>query len=476
MTKETFNDLLDEPSFYRRTGIVDWRAEAISPVAHRLSHGTHIAALAAGYPMTAAPANRPILCIALPTRLVKDTSGLDLLPSLYLAFHMLRQQARRFRKVDGRLAPLVVNFSFGNSGGPHDGTGLFERLFGYYFGVGRGRVAAEAQPAWLVLPAGNLNLARLHGRLGGDTGHVLDLTVLPDDATPNMVQMWLPMKGGEGETALVAIEVTTPDGQRAAITAVPGQYAILVDAHGNEVARLSAQHEGGDTERNVVTLSIAPTVRGGEVGPAAPQGVWKIALLDPDDARARGPIAVWVRRDETLPGGRAGGRQAFFSNEDYVRFDHFGRPLAVDPSGSDSPVRRAGTLSGFATGAAPIVVGAFIEKEAEMSPYSAAGPLSARAAPPFADRTGPDVAALADDSSVVLGVISGGSASGSWVRMSGTSVAAPRVARAAASRPHSWDQSARVWIDAATADTPFKLTGPDLETRAGAGGIVIDLW
>ena len=50
--------------------------------------------------------------------------------------------------------------------------------------------------------------------------------------------------------------------------------------------------------------------------------------------------------------------------------------LAVDPPGSDCPIHRAGTLSGFATGATPIVIAGFTESNGHISGYSAAGPIS----------------------------------------------------------------------------------------------------
>lgn len=471
MAIETYNDLLDESAFYQRTGVIDWRSDDISPVAMRVSHGTHVMGLAAGHPLDGdTPVNRPILCVSLPSQLVADTTGLDALPTLYLSLHILRRQARRFRTRTRGLAPLVVNFSFGNSGGPHDGTSLFNRLFDYYFGPDAD-CADEPQPAWLTLPAGNLNLARMHGVVGPETSSSLDLTVLPDDGTPSLVQMWMPM-GDEVSTDPFDIRVTTPTRQSAAITSIPGQHAILVDDEGAEVARLACQREAGETQRTLVTLLINPTVQRSGQGPVAPQGNWRIEITRPDELSDK-RVELWIRRDETLPGKRQGGRQAWFSNHDYKRFGRFGRPLAVDPHGSDCPVRRSTTLSGFACGAAPVVVAAYSAKEARVSEYSAAGPLVGRDRPPLPDRQGPDVAAKGDDSYLLRGVISAGSNSGSWVRLSGTSVAAPRVARAAIDREHGWDEGARHWISTATAETPFELSGRDLPTRAGDGGIKI---
>ncbi|MEL6620804.1 MAG: S8 family serine peptidase [Pseudomonadota bacterium] len=463
----THNDLLDEDRFYRDVGIVNWTADNISTVAMRASHGTYVTAMAAGELMDQGCTDRPVICVALPQRVVEDTTGLDSLPTLYLSLHILTKQARRFRSTDGPLAPVVFNFSFGNSGGPHDGTGLFATLFEHYFGA-QAELRDEPQTAWLTLPAGNINLGRLHGVAAYETTR-FDLTTQPDDRTPTVVQVWMPTGTETTPVPLAEVRVQTPSGQSAAISSVPGQSATLVNDAGVEIARLACQVGAGDTDRNLITLSMVPTATQDGAAPVAPAGTWALDVTGGD----QGTIHLWIRRDETLPGTRSGGRQAWFSNDDYVRFGRFGAPLPVDPPGTTSPVRRAGSLSGFAGGASPVVVAAFTERNAEVSPYSAAGPLVERDRPPTPQRDGPDLTALGDDSYAMRGVIGAGSRSGSWVRLSGTSVAAPRVARKAADDIRDWTGPARGWSNAAAAQDPFHLRGHPSPERAGAGGITI---
>ncbi|WP_299144251.1 S8 family serine peptidase [uncultured Tateyamaria sp.] len=469
----TFNDLLDEDLFYRSVGIVDWAATAVSTVAARTSHGTHVSGLAAGYPMEAACDNRPVICVALPNPAVEDTTGLDSLPILYLAFHILAKQAQRFCRADGSLVPVVFNFSFGNSGGPHDGTGLFATLFEHYFGDNR-QWPGPDQKAWLTLPAGNINLGRLHG-VAEDAGPThFDLSVLPNDQTPTVVQIWMPTGTADSAPGLAQIAVTTPGGQSAVIPTVPGQVASLVNEAGAEIARLACQAGGGVIHRDLVTVSINPTAHLDTPGPNAPHGMWAIDVTR-DDGPSEAAIHLWVRRDETLPGTRSGGRQAWFSNPDYVRFDRFGVPLATDPTGTDCPVRRHTTLSGFAGGEAPIVVAAYTERDAQVSLYSGSGPLARRDVPPVPTRDGPDLAAKGDDSYALRGVISAGSRSGSWVRLSGTSVAAPRVARAASDGICDAAGGGRDWSAHAAAQSPFPLADTTTPERAGVGGIDIPI-
>jgi len=471
LSAATFNDLLDEDVFYRAVGIVDWTATAVSTVASRTSHGTHVTGLAAGHPMQDACNNRPVICVALPNPAVEDTTGLDSLPILYLAFHILAKQAQRFCRADGTLAPVVFNFSFGNSGGPHDGTGLFATLFEHYFGAHR-QWPGPDQTAWLTLPAGNINLGRLHGVSEGAGVTHFDLSVLPNDQTPTVVQIWMPT--GTADCAPAQITVTTPNGQSITIDTKPGQRASLLNGAGVEMARIACEAGDDLTHRDLVTLSINPTAHLDTPDLNAPQGTWAIDV-NRAESREDAAIHLWIRRDETLPGTRSGGRQAWFSNPGYDRYDRFGVPLATDPVDTDCPVRRQTTLSGFSGGASPIVVAAYSERDAQVSLYSASGPLAERDVPPLPDRAGPDLTAKGDDSYALRGVISAGSSSGSWTRLSGTSMAAPRVARHAADGICSAPGGARDWSVYAVAQSPFPLADTQSPDRAGAGGIDIPI-
>lgn len=481
LRKCRFDGLLDEDLFYRLSGQSDMSQEVFSTVSLRTSHGTHVAALAAGEdmrgdrdPHKTKNAPRPIICAALPSRVVKDTTGVSMLPMLYLAFHILVKQARRFRTKQGALAPVVFNFSYGNNGGPHDGTGIFAEMFEHYFAEDAQRREAEPQKAWLVLPSGNANLAQLHAvddSKADDKPVALDLTVLPDDRTPTHVQFWMPVSAADAQPDFATLRVCAPFGDSAGVIQTqPGQNAALLNSAGQAVAWLAYQYVGGTTQRGLVTLSINPTANLIATDDLAPAGCWTIEIKR-NDAAPRGAVHVWVLRDDTLPGLQPGGRQAYFSNPDYQKYGQYGVPLDVDPSGSTCPVRRSGTISGFACGPSPVVVAAYTEKDALMSPYSAAGPLTPSPNAPHPRRDGPDVTARGDDSPVLRGVISAGSRSGSWVRMAGTSVAAPQIARLAAKQIRRGPADARDWATQAAEQFAFKLDGAPSAERAGAGGV-----
>lgn len=475
----TFSDILDEDVFYSKSGQVDLAESVFSTVATRTSHGTHITALASGHSIEHGCKNRPIICAALPSRIVDDTTGIELLPGLYLAFQTLVKQARRFRTHGGAKVPVVFNFSYGNTGGPHDGTGVFTKLFEYYFGAQVAETAQNddmAQKIWLTLPAGNNNLGRLHAvnDLAYTADDVkLDLTILPDDRTPNHVQIWLPISNKDDQLNFATIHVKTPFGHdQGTIQSQPGQHTRLMNSAGKEIARLAYEYVNQSTQRGLITLFINPTAHLSACSDLAQAGLWTVEVCRNQGVSLE-PIHIWVRRDETLPGHQPGGRQAYFSNPDYQRFGLYGAPLAVDPPNSNCPVRRSGTISGFACGPSPIAVAAYVEKGAELSVYSAAGLSKQSSETIVSYRFGPDVAAKADDSDVLRGVISAGSRSGTWVRLNGTSVASPRVSRLAAEHISKYPGSAREWSQKAAMHNPFELRGEPEITRAGAGGVKI---
>ncbi|AZV80861.1 hypothetical protein EBB79_23225 (plasmid) [Parasedimentitalea marina] len=164
----TTNDLLDEQKFYASVGLFDAHDNEVSAVALRRSHGTHVMALATGYSMSQPPPDRPIICALLPSHVTQDSTGQSTLPSLILALKRIQRQAAQFRLPDRKRPPVVVNFSYGNFGGPHDGTGPIDRVIAQFLGDESPR--KFEQEMRLVLPAGNGNLQRIHAKLAFDKG------------------------------------------------------------------------------------------------------------------------------------------------------------------------------------------------------------------------------------------------------------------------------------------------------------------
>ena len=468
LAAHTRHGLLDETAFYESLGIIDFASGDFSPTAMRLSHGTHVMSMAAGYRIDETTDTRPIICAMLPPRVTQDVTGQDLRPSLALALRVLIRYALRFRRADNSHPPVVFNFSYGNYAAPHDGTNVVARL------IEAQLKRFPQQEKRLVLAGGNGNLERIHARVEYNSNQPdcveMRMMAQPDDRTASYAQMWLPFSASFPAPNFVRVRVTSPDGVTSPwVNAQSGSRVKLRGGDGAVMARLAYHYIPLPTARGMFAFSMKPTGSLDAHATLAPAGEW-LFEMERVDLEADQTVEVWIQRDDTLPGFPPHGRQAYFNNACYQRFDSFGRPLAVDPTDSDCPICRAGTLSGFADGASPLVIGAFVQSNGHMSDYSAAGPITPTRGDPLANREGPDAAARADDSLVLKGVLGAGSHSGSMIRQGGTSNAAPLAARVVADGMALGASGDRTWIwnKAQAEDVQFPPP-PPMVTRGGGG-------
>jgi hypothetical protein len=141
-------------------------------------------------------------------------------------------------------------------------------------------------------------------------------------------------------------------------------------------------------------------------------------------------VQGWIQRDDTPLGYPIRGRQSYFDEACYVRFDAQGREIEEDSNQPLCLVKRAGSINAIATGNQTIVAGGYLRKELRIARYSAGGPITP---PPGGilpqNLRKPDAALASDDSKVHFGVLAAGGRSGSRVAINGTSVAAPQGAR-----------------------------------------------
>ncbi|WP_421984259.1 hypothetical protein [Roseibium sp.] len=446
LNKHMHHGLLDDPAFYRAIGATDWSTRRHTPIAHRLSHGTHVMGLAAGYPAHGVSdpdeaKKRPIIAVNLRTSDVKDPSGR--LFSLWLEqalFYILDRHKRiEIEGQPGVRPPLVINFSFGNYAGPHDGTGLVEAKIRNALST----ATKDAIKCQFVLPAGNGNESRCHARVElheGARTQTLNWRVQPSDGSMSAVQIWLD-KENKVKDDYAVLTVDGPGGIAPATISShhPLAWQELRDENDDSIGLIYfAGANIGPYKRGRFGILLFATDSPEDVGPFAPSGIWTLQLTAPNPTGNVG-MKAWVVRDETLPGFPVFGRQSYFDDPEYARFyepglDIFsldrrliGGRLGYDPDVTSALVRRQGTLSGFATGDMTVVVGGFRDSEPKydcpMALYSATGPTNNPA------KTGPDASGRSDDSLLLPGVVSAGSRSGSFVAMPGTSVSAPQVAR-----------------------------------------------
>ena len=468
--------LLDDQAFYNQLGATDWATRSHTPIARRVSHGTHVMGLAAGYqPDDPKGDKRPIIAVNLQSSDVQDPSGLLFAFWLEQALRYIAKRHRRiFIEGTKKHPPIVINFSFGNYAGPHDGTGLIEEK------IRRGmkefddsNVAHE-----IVLPGGNSNQRQCHARVGIDgpsDSVVLDWRVQPSDNSESSVEFWLDDLGTVPSN-YVSMTVDGP-GDVLPVTVscdplAPPQVlqSTLGDVAGTAyfVPALNANRRGYFKIQLFATDSIE------NVGPFAPSGIWKLSFSI-EEPHALVGLKGWIVRDESLPGFPNFGRQSYFDQPSYTRFYEpgvdvaplderlIGGLLGYDPLNLPSAVRRQGTISGFTGTDKPIVVGGFVDTTDRMALYSSTGPTN------NPNREGPDASARSDDSPVMTGVLSAGSASGSMVILPGTSMSCPQVARWVADQMEMGLGSDRAAVEAAgAAQDSEPATKPPVE-RSGGG-------
>ncbi|HUQ76784.1 MAG TPA: hypothetical protein VM183_18845 [Burkholderiales bacterium] len=409
MEKNTFAKLVDEQEVYRKTGHMQMQPRRHKSLAARGAHGTHVLDAAAGAHAATVGSKRPLIGVQLPVRTTADTSGGSL---TRYALDGVRYILERATKV-----PVAVNLSYALIAGPHDGSSILERALDQLIQLRR----AAGLPFAVVLPAGNHHLSRCHARFRTSAKpRRMRWRVLPDDATPSFLELWLPHVPA---TAKVAVRVRTPTGDISPPITEGQTWVWRPDGQVlAEVVYFVAPGPG--LGRNMVLVAIAPTVSENAARAPAPAGTWSVEVQK--DGKASW-VDAWIQRDDTAFGYRQRGRQSRFEDDAYERFTDGGSDIEED--NAVSYVKRDGTINPMATGRETVVVGGMHRKDWRAAKYSAAGPVirpPGRGAP---TPLGPDVLTVSDDGCAHHGILAAGSLSGSCVRMDGTSVAAPQITR-----------------------------------------------
>lgn len=412
---------VDEDLLYRQARLINFKTDGHQSAAWRISHGTHVMDIASGSDPSLARSDRPIIAVQLPIRVTADTSGGSLFPYIWNAIWYIVERAAAIP--GATRSPVVINLSYGRLEGPHDGTADIELAIDLAIAVCKARRISLR----VVLPAGNSHLSRTHAQINfasATSVQTLRWRILPDDKTPSFAEIWLPKRRPGVAGNRIEVTMTAPTGEYHTITETSGPVA-WTGAGGSTYAE-AWYYSSLLTNRRMFRFSLLPTTALDTATPLAPAGVWVIDLknvaLTPSET-----VHAWVQRDDSLYGFPLRGRQSFFEDFNYKRYDDAGRDIEIDDAAS--VVKRESTINAIATSStliddAPIVAGGYLRKELVAAKYSSAG---AQALPP--PPRSPDAMAPSEDSRVHHGILAAGSHSGSVVAMGGTSVAAPRIAR-----------------------------------------------
>lgn len=436
--------LLDgpDPDAYLRAFEQDPPQSVDRPVGYlHAAHGTHVADLATGYSADEHHFHDiRMISVQLPELAYFDNSGMamsffllegvkfTLWRALFMQIMMNIEEALQGKPADEwSKLPVVLNISYGLTGGPHSG--------GHYLEEGVDKLIEEFTeglggilnlgPVDVVVPTGNdfLNRRFASARRGDDTLNVT-VRVPPKDRTSQFVEFWFPSE--KGVKAYV-----TPSGSpdRTEID-FSGSSAYVLKDSGDVIARISLDCPFGQGQSLArVLLAIAPTDTQNVLGPdprrPAQAGRWEITVMGqvgPTDV-----IEAYIHTEDPNIGFPRKDPPCYFEDALYRKYEDNYRDWVLADDGK-SVVRRFGTLNGFGNGRFATVVGGYRLKSHEAALYSGAGRLLGQS---YYGRT-PTIMAPSDLSRLNPGILGAGTRSGASYIQTGTSVAAPLVARAIA--------------------------------------------
>ncbi|WP_299547640.1 hypothetical protein [uncultured Tateyamaria sp.] len=442
----------DEGAIYHAAGLAGRGDPTVrNPLDQAFSHGAHVLDSLAGQTPGKGEAKQDrvhIIAVDLPAMVSAETSGFGKDMFMLSAMHYIFDRAERIAAAHakpGARVPLIVNLSYGHSSGPHDGNGLIEAAFDEMIAARRAH-----HPTAVVLPSGNMFMQSIHAVMteqhfvDADGLVQLDWFLPPDDRTSSFLEIWFPdgvtpddltvelVPPGHGQ--LDAKDYGFPTGGTVA-------HAPITKG-GQAVGQLSTQRYRDGRWRHVVAL--APTDVLQDQTPV-PAGRWTLRVTkntpDPLPGHTQGPdgqplaggLQFWIQRDEDFGGARSGARQSYFIDPDNATYADDGRLAETDSQGA--MVRRFGTMSGMATGGHVLRVGGYDETTLRAARYSCAGALRTKGSDSgdmMAAGAQVQLSAASERSFIQPGIVGAGTRSGTYIAQSGTSSAAPQVARALA--------------------------------------------
>jgi hypothetical protein len=449
----------DEDRLYEEAGANAETDYFASLIKRHATHGSHVMDLATGYAPERdgdPPEEIRVIAVQLPNSVTVDTSGFGKDMYMLSAFHYIFDRAdiiAKEYKFDN--LRLVINFSYGYSGGRHDGETELEGAINELVKLRR----KCRGPTALVLPAGNTFFERMHGRIREtdfkDGAARLSWRIQPTDRTPSYLELWF----GKQEDFCprgYSIELWDPWDRFWSSLAMdsvsmagPGDpendKALRYQDNDHPVGQISVDLHRADapnttpkTGRWRVLIVMAPTEPEDGSLPGAESGKWTVVIKRQQDSqRLTEPIHCWVQRADDPESLRSGSRQSYFVDPRDFRYtpgEDLSQPEGdLNQQDTDGAfVRRFGSLNGLATGCATLVVGGYRLGAGLGSPLECARPAlysSAGTLDPGWPEKEVDCSSMSDRSRALPGTIAAGVRSGSLSFVQGTSAAAPFVAR-----------------------------------------------
>ena len=410
-------------------------AAGLTSLRHRDNHGAHVLGLLAGarrWRGSVRGGGPPVAPVdAQRASCQADIAFVQLPPSV---LRCVSVPALEHHAVDGvrwlcnlaraqGYAQLVVVLAYESWLGPHDGSAWFETAMDELCNPARAVPATlQGLTVQLVLPAGNSRERDCHAQLGSTDGHAgLHWHLPPGNEDPMDLELWAPP-----QASALQVRLIPPGG-----TPSPwiGWGAAARWAHAGGTLACAVMHPSSPAGggRPQLALRIAPTSTLGS-GAIAPHGTWRLELQG--DAVMQAGLHARIGRVEPALAVPRRNRQPHF----------------VQRTPPQSEADRLNTLNGHATGRHVQVAGAFqgqnfphvdppafdIRGRPVRSPLRNVSAAYSGAGDPAGLRQRPDASVVVEHSLLWPGVPSLGPTSASVRRLSGTSTAAPLLARALA--------------------------------------------
>jgi len=435
----------DEDALYRTVHDTPRSAVRSGRIA---THGSAVLDLAAGFSprhdgVADCEAIR-IIAVELPDTAGWDTSGIGKEMFILSALHYILERTDRIARGYGCAddgVHLLINFSHGFSGGPHDGSSQLEAAISEL--VTQRRRRSPKVRTELIVPSGNMHLSRLHGVIPADNlraaqtahaGFTIGWRRQPNDRTSSYLELWFDTAFGnvDGVTVTIAApQTSTPVELEPPRQGAP-EYGDLmeylsIDRDGKTIGMASFDHHRGKQWRVLVALAPTEPERRGLA--CAPAGTWKVAIKWPGMPEATGSVRCYVQRDEERDDRNTGARQSWLEDQEDQRYDATGKLSQEDTP--DAFLRRYGALNGLATGPETLVIGGYTQIGNRAAVYSSAGAQSAASGSPGWGKQ-VSASAVSEHSTAEPGIVAAGSRSGSFATISGTSATAPQIVRAVA--------------------------------------------
>ena len=400
--------------------------------ARRVGHGSHVLDIACGASFDEPMAAAPILAVQLPPASMRETAGRRTEAHLVQGLRWILAEVLRLSDKN-KAPPVVINLSIGSLAGPGDATEFLADWMAYE--IDRHRRLAPKGEVRITGAYGNARLNRLSARaeLRIRRPLALDWRILPDDRTASFLELRVdaPKTGG------VSVRLTPPTGSGLPMLEVDWpqeQGGWRLDAEGGKgpLAAATFRTEEGSGQA-LLHLALAPTQPDQGLARVAP-GLWRLELATAHSEPIR--VIARVQRDDTPFGHAPYGRQSWLDHPEGWTWDSYARsytnPQPLVDGAPQCPVTREGTAVSFAGADRDEIylVGALRQpgdvQAARPSVFSSEGADHLVRA---GESIGPTLAAAGEVGGFLGGIRATALLTGSQVRLSGTSMAAPAVAR-----------------------------------------------